>query len=133
MAQVMVTIAGRSYRMACGDGDESRLESLAAAFDGRIEELRGAFGEIGDMRLHVMAALTVADELDETKARLQALEGELDLLKQRLDAGDQRARASEVTMAETLTRTAERIERLAKSLNAGTPAPTAQAGIPSST
>ncbi len=74
MAQVMVTIAGRSYRMACGDGDESRLESLAAAFDGRIEELRGAFGEIGDMRLHVMAALTVADELDETKARLHRVE-----------------------------------------------------------
>ena len=117
MAHVTVTIAGRSYRMACGDGDESRLEGLAAMFDGRIEELRGAFGEIGDMRLHVMAALTVADELDETKQRLQALEGELDLVKQRLDAGDQRAQASEVYVAETLTRTAERIERLAKSLN----------------
>jgi cell division protein ZapA len=117
MAQVMVTIAGRSYRMACGDGDESRLERLAAMFDGRVEELRGAFGEIGDMRLHVMAALTVADELDETKQRLQALEGELDLVRRRLDAGDQRAQASEVYVAETLTRTAERIERLAKSLN----------------
>jgi cell division protein ZapA len=125
MAQVTVTIAGRGYRMACGDGDEARLEGLAAAFDGRIEELRAAFGEIGDMRLHVMAALTVADELDETKARLQALELEHDLLKQRLEAGDQRARASEITIAETLTRTAERIERLAKSLNAATPAPAA--------
>jgi cell division protein ZapA len=123
MAQVTVTIAGRSYRMACGDGDEARLEGLAASFDGRIEELRAAFGEIGDMRLHVMAALTVADELDETKARLQALEAELGLLKQRLEAGDQRARAGEVYVAETLTRTAERIERLAKSLNAATPAP----------
>jgi cell division protein ZapA len=123
MAQVTVTIAGRSYRMACGDGDESRLERLAAMFDGRIEELRGAFGEIGDMRLHVMAALTVADELDEAQQRLQALEGELDLLKQRLESGDQRAKAGEVYVAETLTRTAERIERLAKSLNAATPAP----------
>ncbi len=120
MAQVTVTIEGRSYRMACGDGDESRLERLAAMFDGRIEELRGAFGEIGDMRLHVMAALTVADELDETQQRLQALEGELVHLRQRLDAGDQRAKAGEVYVAETLTRTAERIERLAKSLNAAT-------------
>ena len=128
MAQVMVTIAGRSYRMACGDGDESRLERLAAMFDGRVEELRGAFGEIGDMRLHVMAALTVADELDETKQRLQALEGELDLVRRRLDAGDQRAQASEVYVAETLTRTAERIERLAKSLNL---APQAGVGPPS--
>ena len=122
MAHVTVTIAGRSYRMACGDGDESRLEGLAAMFDGRIEELRGAFGEIGDMRLHVMAALTVADELDETKSRLHAIEAELDLLKQRLETGDQRARAGEIYVAKTLTRTAERIERLAKSLNAPSPA-----------
>ena len=122
MAHVTVTIAGRSYRMACGDGDESRLEGLAAMFDGRIEELRGAFGEIGDMRLHVMAALTVADELDEAKTRLQALEAELGVLKQRLESGDQRARAGEIYVAETLIRTAERIERLAKSLNAPSPA-----------
>jgi cell division protein ZapA len=123
MAQVMVTIAGRSYRMACGDGDESRLERLAAMFDGRVEELRGAFGEIGDMRLHVMAALTVADELDETKQRLAALEAEFASLSQRFEAGEERAQASEVYVAETLTRTAERIERLAKSLNP--PAPVA--------
>ena len=122
MAQVTVSIAGRTYRMACGDGDEPRLERLAAEFDGRINELRGAFGEIGDMRLHVMAALTVADELDETKARLQALEGELDLLRQRLEAGEQRARAGETHIAETLSRAADRIERLAKRLNASAPA-----------
>ena len=124
MPQVTMTIAGRSYRMACGDGDETRLEGLAAMFDGRIEELRSAFGEIGDMRLHVMAALTVVDELDETRQRLEALEGELARLKGRLEAGDQRAQASETYVAETLTRTAERIERLARSLNASAPAQT---------
>lgn len=123
MAQVTVTIAGKSYRMACGDGDEPRLERLAARFDKKIEELRGAFGEIGDMRLHVMAALTIADELHETKERLHSVEGELAAVKRRLDAGEERAQASEVFLAETLTRTAERIERLAKSLNAATPAP----------
>jgi cell division protein ZapA len=126
MAQVTVTIAGRSYRMACGDGDEPRLERLAALFDGKIDEMRGAFGEIGDMRLHVMAALTIADELHETKERLEGIEGELASLKQRLEAGEQRAEASEVYIAETLTRTAERIERLAKILNPPAPA----SGVP---
>ena len=130
MAQVTVTIAGKAYRMACGDGDEPRLERLAALLDGKIEEMRGAFGEIGDMRLHVMAALTIADELHETKERLQSIEGELAAVKQRLEAGEERAQASEIYVAETLTRTAERIERLAKTLNP--PAP-AQAGINSST
>jgi cell division protein ZapA len=121
MAEVTVTIAGRSYRMVCGDGDEPRLERLAALFDGKIDEMRGAFGEIGDMRLHVMAALTIADELAETRERLAGLEGELAALKQRLEAGEQRAEASEVYVAETLTRTAERIERLAKVLNPAAP------------
>ena len=121
MAQVTVTIAGRAYRLACGDGDEPRLERLAVLFDGKIEEMRGSFGEIGDMRLHVMAALTLADQLDETTERLAAVEGELASLKQRFEAGEQRAEASEVFIAETLTRTAERIERLAKTLNPAPP------------
>ena len=129
MPQVTMTLAGRSYRMACGDGDEPRLERLAASFDRRVEEMRSAFGEIGDMRLHVMAALTVVDELDETRQKLEALEGELDRLRGRLEAGDQRAQASEIYVAETLTRTAERIERLAKSLNAATPAPAGPVGF----
>ena len=124
MAEVTVTIAGRSYRMACGAGDEPRLERLAAEFDGRIDELRGAFGEIGDMRLHVMAALTMADELHETKQRLQAIEREFAGFKERFEAESQRAEASEVYVAETLTRTAERIERLAKTLNPSAPAAT---------
>jgi cell division protein ZapA len=121
MAEVTVTIAGRSYRMACGDGDEPRLEGLAAEFDGRIDELRGAFGEIGDMRLHVMAALTIADEFHEAKERLQTLESEFAALQQRFEAGEERTEASEIYAAETLARTAERIERLAKSLNPPSP------------
>jgi cell division protein ZapA len=122
MAQVTVTIASKAYRMACGDGDEPRLERLAALFDGKIDELRGAFGEIGDMRLHVMAALTIADELDEARERLGALQSEFAALKQRLEAGEERARAGEIYVTETLTRTAERIERLAKTLNPPAPA-----------
>ena len=64
MAHVTVTINGRQYRMACEDGQESHLERLAADLDRHIEHLRGNFGEIGDNRLLVMAALTVSDELN---------------------------------------------------------------------
>ena len=78
---IQVTIAGRSYRMACGEGEEAHLEGVAAAFEAKIAELRGSFGEIGDMRLHVMAALTFVDELAETKKRLAAAEEELAALR----------------------------------------------------
>ena len=62
MAQVNATIAGRQFRLACEDGQEEHLQALAADIDQRIVDLRTRFGEIGDTRLTVMAALMVADE-----------------------------------------------------------------------
>ncbi len=117
MPQVTVTIAGRAYRMACGEGEERHLEGLAAAFDGKIEEMRGAFGEIGDMRLHVMAALTIADELEETRGRLARIEAELAELKELVASGDERSQALEARVAEGIERAADRIERLARGMN----------------
>jgi cell division protein ZapA len=117
MPQVTVTIAGRSYRMACGEGEETHLEGLAALYDGKIQEMRGSFGEIGDMRLHVMAALTLADDLAETRRRMAALEEEIAALRTLAAAGNERSQALEAQLAEVLVKTAERIERLAKSLN----------------
>jgi cell division protein ZapA len=117
MPQVTVTIAGRSYRMACGEGEEAHLEGLAALYDGKIQEMRGSFGEIGDMRLHVMAALTLADDLAETRRRMAALEEEIAALRTLAAAGNERSQALEGQLAEVLVKTAERIERLAKSLN----------------
>ena len=60
MPQVNVTINGRQFRMACEDGEEPHLLRLAEDLDARITRLRGRFGEIGDTRLTVMAALTLA-------------------------------------------------------------------------
>ncbi len=117
MAQVAVTIAGRTYRIACGEGEERHLEGLAAIYDAKIEEMRGAFGEIGDMRLHVMAALTYADDLAERQRRIAALEGELAALRERAATVDERTEEIETQMADALNRTAERVERLAKTLS----------------
>ncbi len=116
MPQVTVSIAGRSYRMACGVGEEAHLESLAQGFDARITEMRKAFGEIGDMRLHVMAALTQSDELAEIRRRMAELEHENAELKRAADAHAAEQKAGEARLAEGLGRTAERIETLARSL-----------------
>ena len=118
MPQITVTIAGKSFRMACGEGEEAHLEGLAALFNGKIDELRGSFGEIGDMRLQVMAALTMADELLEARKKVESLEAELAAVRARAAEGGQRSEALEAHIAEALTRTAERIERLTKGLNA---------------
>ncbi|MBF9234813.1 cell division protein ZapA [Microvirga alba] len=118
MPQVTVSIAGRAYRIACAEGEEQHLEGLAASFDAKIEDMRAAVGEIGDMRLHVMAAITLADEMHETKKRVLALEAELAELKSFASAGDERTQLIEARVAESVQKAAERIERLARSLNA---------------
>jgi cell division protein ZapA len=117
MPQVTVTIAGRTYRMACGEGEEGHLEALAASYDAHIEEMRAAFGEIGDLRLHVMAAIAQADELHETKRRIAALEAEVATLNSINASRDERLERIEARLAEGVQMAAERIEELARSLN----------------
>lgn len=121
MPHVQVTIAGRSYRMACGEGEEDHLLALAAALDGKIAELRAAFGEIGDMRLHVMAALTVADDLSETRRRVGALESELAAMRAVAAAAQERAETDERQMVEAIARSARRIDGLARRFGPGRP------------
>ena len=117
MNHINVTINGRQYRMACEEGQETRLMRLAESLESKVESLRGKFGEIGDQRLTVMAALTACDELLDANARLEKLEQELASLRDvRLAAGD-RARATQVAVANALNAAAERIERTTQILN----------------
>ncbi|HEY8564023.1 MAG TPA: cell division protein ZapA [Beijerinckiaceae bacterium] len=118
MPQITVNIAGRSYRMACGEGEEKHLEGLAALLDGKVEEMRGAFGEIGDMRLHVMAAITIADEFAETRRKLAAAEEEIAVLRSATASEEERRVTREALVAEGLNRVADRVERLARGLSA---------------
>jgi cell division protein ZapA len=115
MSHITVIIAGQTYRIACAEGEEQHLEGLAASYDAKIEEMRRAFGEIGDLRLHVMAAITQADELHETRRRMASLEAEIASLKS--STSDERSHAIQARLAEGIHKAAERIEELARSLN----------------
>lgn len=116
MAQIIVTINGRSFRMACDDGEEERLTALARRFDAAIDSLRGSFGEIGDLRLTVMAGIMVTDELAERERRLKLLEDEVASLREARSAHlDQRDRA-EAALSRRIGEAAGRIEALAEGL-----------------
>jgi cell division protein ZapA len=117
MNHINVTINGRQYRMACEEGQEIRLLKLAESLEQRIETLRGKFGEIGDARLTVMAALTVCDELLDVSARLRAMEEELTSLRNVRSAAADRAKATQAAVANALNAAAERIERTTQVLN----------------
>jgi cell division protein ZapA len=126
MPQVNVTINGRQFRMACEDGEEEHLMQLAADLDTRIARLRTRFGEIGDTRLTVMAALTLADELSETKEKLQRMEPELATLQDASAVSADRAQETQGAIAAALNAAAERIENLTKRLNQTVP----ESGVP---
>lgn len=117
MSQVTVTINGRQFRMACEDGQEGHLIGLAQDLDRRIENLRKNFGEIGDTRLTVMAALTVADELSEMGGRLKRVEEELAKLQDARAASAEHAKATQAAICAALNAAAERIEGLTRELN----------------
>jgi cell division protein ZapA len=111
MAHVSVTIDNRRYRLACNEGEEARLAQLAAMIDGKIAELRTEFGEIGDQRLVVMAALTIADSLTEAQDELEAE-------RERVRAALARSDAA----AANLDALGARLEALAERLAGGTEA-----------
>jgi cell division protein ZapA len=117
MAQVIVTINGRQFRMACEDGQEEHLTRLAHDFDQRIGELRAKFGEIGDTRLTVMAALTVADQLFEAVMRIRKLEAEVAAREGSPLAAVDRDKGTDQTVVSALSSAAERIESLTRELN----------------
>ena len=111
MSHINVTINGRQYRMACEEGQEVRLLKLAENLQQRVESLRGKFGEIGDARLTVMAALTACDELVDASARIRSLEEEVEQLRNARTAATDRARATQTAVSNALNAAAERIER----------------------
>ncbi len=116
MAHVNVTINDRQYRMACEDGQEHHLARLANDLDRRIADLRGTFGEIGDARIVIMAALMLIDELAEQRRRLHRIETELTGLQHARAADLERATAIEEGIGAALAATAERIEKAVRLL-----------------
>ena len=117
MAQVNATIAGRQFRLACEDGQEDHLQTLAKDIDQRIVDLRVKFGEIGDTRLTVMAALTVADELSEALRKIRLLEEEIAALQDARVVASDRARAASDAVVGAFNSAAERLEGITKKLN----------------
>ena len=117
MSHVNVAINGRQYRMACEEGQEARLLKLAESLESRIQSLRGKFGEIGDARLTVMAALTVCDELVDAGNRIRGLEEELVALRDVRSTAADRAKSTQVAVANALNAAADRIEKTTQVLN----------------
>src|SRR5260221_12638990 len=110
MASVNVTISGKTYRMACDDGQEAHLTALGDRLNQMIAMLRERFGEIGDQRLTVMAAITMADQNSETERRLRQVEAEIAGLEEARAAVVERQEQLEANVAAPIEAGAEKME-----------------------
>ncbi len=77
MGEVLVSISGRPYRLACADGEEERLAELGRALAERVGKLRGELGELGDMRLVVLVGIALIDEMQDIARDMDRLRGEM--------------------------------------------------------
>jgi cell division protein ZapA len=117
MAQVTVTIDGKAYRMACDEGQEQHLTDLATRFDGYVGHLKGQFGEIGDLRVTVMAGIMIMDEISELTRRVTGLESELETLRSNRETVLAATARTEEGLAEALGEVTNRIRGIADKLN----------------
>lgn len=118
MAQVTVTIDGKAYRMACDEGQEDHLIDLATQFDRYVNHLKTQFGEIGDLRVTVMAGIMIMDELSELNRRIAALEGEVATFRSGQDAAMTGARQREEMLTQVVGELTERLNGITRKLTA---------------
>ena len=60
MATVMIEVNGRQYSIGCEDGQEAHVAHLARQYDRQVREVSQAVGQVGELRLFLMAALAEA-------------------------------------------------------------------------
>ena len=60
---VDLTIAGRTYQVACRQGEEENLRAAARLVDGKSREALAGLGTLSEARQFLFASLLLADQL----------------------------------------------------------------------
>jgi cell division protein ZapA len=102
-AMVDLTIAGRTYQVACRDGEEDNLKAAARIVDGKSREALAGLGSLSEARQFLFASLLIADQL-------------IDKDPDAADAVAPQPSAPDPALAERADALADRLESLAEAL-----------------
>jgi cell division protein ZapA len=116
MAHVIVQVNGRPYTMQCPAGEEAHLRDLAELLDGEVQRVKTSVGNVGDIRMLVMAGLMVADRLSEAIAKIQALEEQVAGLREAKTTAQAEAQELQAALGQRLIAASRRLEALAETL-----------------
>ena len=117
MPQIALTINGRSYQVACDEGQEDRIRQLGQYIDSKVGEFAKTWGQIGDARLLLMASLIITDELAEATENLRR---ERNRAGNGATAAQDHSAATEAVLAAGIESLAARIEVVAARLESTT-------------
>jgi len=112
MGQVSVTLNGRTYRLECGEGEETHLIALAEYLGSHVDTMRRKFGQVGDDRLILMASLVVTDELWELRGQMQEMKSTLAEARRDRSVADQSVKNAQADLAARVSAAADRLEML---------------------
>ena len=73
MAEVDITINGRSYRISCKDGEEERIKSLSSLINNQVQKLSEKIGQLGEARMILLASLVLLDKSDEIEKEAEKI------------------------------------------------------------
>ncbi len=118
MAHVIVQVNGRPYTMQCPEGEEEHLRELAELLDNEVQHVKQSVGNVGDIRMLVMAGLMVADRLSEAIQKIQALEEQVSGLREARTAAQAETKAMEDQFRGRLDAASRRLEDLARAISA---------------
>ena len=62
MSEVNITINNREHKIACSPGEEERVKELAILLNNEVINIANSLGQIGDVKLMVLAAITILDK-----------------------------------------------------------------------
>lgn len=85
MPEVTIHIGGRSFEVACQDGEEHFLHSAAKMLDDEAQALAAQIGRLPETRMLLMAGLLLADKTANLGERLSKAEQEIKSLRSELD------------------------------------------------
>ncbi|PIE13922.1 MAG: cell division protein ZapA [Rhodobacterales bacterium] len=122
MPEVNIQIGGRTFEVACQEGEEHYLQSAARMLDEEASTLTSQIGRLPEPRMLLMAGLMLADKTAGVEDRLRAAQAEMDAMQRELEQlrnaplpEPQRIEVPVVpeTVTETLAEIAARTEALA--------------------
>jgi len=119
MGKVSLNVNGRKYSMGCEDGEEDRLMRLGQKLDDRVNQMANQFGQIGDVRLLVMAGITMLDELEDANNNIEnVVDSRIGSLRAENSQVIAELGRTENKALENLMGAAQRVEKLAAKLGA---------------